>query len=419
MPPTLKTALRALGHRNYRLFFGGQAVSLIGTWMTRLASSWLVYRLTSDPAMLGIVNFASLAPSFLLGPFAGVWVDRSKSLQRLIFVTQFAGMLQSVGLVLVAAIPAQPATTVGVLIALNVLQGVINAFDMPARQAFLPRMVTERNDLANGIALNSSLFNAARLIGPALAGALIAAVGEAWCFGIDALSYVGVLWAVRAMRVNEEGFRPKEGQRMFASLIEGLRYAWDSEPIRAILILIAALSFLGLPYTVLLPIYAKEILGGGPKTLGWLTAAAGLGALIAALRLARRESIAGIGRVIVVAGALFSAALLGFAYSRSLTLSGLLLLGTGFGMLTQSASCNTIIQSIVEPDKRGRVMSLYLMAFVGIAPFGGLTAGFFARRIGAPATLAGCAALGALSTLRFATKLPRLREAVRERLKES
>lgn len=410
-----KTSLRALGHRNYRLFFWGQAVSLIGTWMTRLASSWLVYRLTNDPAMLGVVNFASLAPSFLLGPFAGVLVDRAKNLQRLIFLTQLAGMFQSVGLVLASAISAAPATTIASLIALNILQGIINAFDMPARQAFLPRMITDKKDLSNGIALNSSLFNAARLVGPAIAGALIAVVGETWCFGIDALSYIGVLWAVQAMRVREDDTRPKEGQRLFASLAEGLRYAWSYEPIRAVLLLIAGLSFFGLPHTVLLPVYAREILGGGPQTLGWLTAASGLGALLGALRLARRESIVGIGRVIAVAGLLFTSSLLAFAYSHNLPLSFVLLLGTGFGMLSQSASCNTILQSIVDPDKRGRVTSLYLTAFVGMAPFGGLVTGYFASRVGAPLTLAVCAGFCGLCTLQFALRLPRIRAAVRER----
>ena len=419
MRPTLKTSIRALRHRNYRLFFAGQAVSLIGTWMTRLTSSWLVYRLTNDPAMLGLVNFASLVPSFLIGAFAGVMVDRAQSLKRIIFITQLAAMVQSVGLVLTSAIPADPKTTITALLALNIVQGVINAFDLPARQAFLPRMITDPKDLANGIALNSSLFNAARLIGPAIAGALIAAVGETWCYGLDALSYVGVLWAVYAMRVNEELVQPKVPQRILASLKEGFRYAWTFEPIRAALILVASLSLFGLPYTILLPIYAREILGGGPKTLGWLTAAAGCGALVGALRLAGRTSITGLGRVILFAGALFAVALVGFAFSTSMPLSIALLFGTGFGMLTQTASCNTVLQTVVDSDKRGRVMSLFSMAFVGMAPFGGLASGFFARRIGAPATLAGCAAMCALSSVHFATRLPRVRAAVEERLRAS
>lgn len=412
MPSTLKTSLRALKHRNYRLFFAGQAVSLIGTWMTRLASSWLVYRLTSDPLMLGIVTFASLVPSFVLGPFAGVWVDRSKALNRLIFITQFFGMLQSIGLVLVSAIQARAHVTITALISLNVLQGVINAFDMPARQAFLPRMITDKKDLANGIALNSTIFNAARLIGPAVAGSLIALVGETWCFGIDAISYIGVLWAVYAMRVDESGFLPKGGQNMFTQLKEGLAYANGSEPIRTILIHIAVLSFMGMPYTILLPVYAKQILGGGPDTLGWLTAASGFGAVVGALRLAGRESLVGIGRSIVIAGGLFAVALFAFAYSRNLPLSLLLMLGTGYGMLTQTASGNTILQTVTDVDKRGRVMSLYSMAFVGMAPFGSLAAGTLAAWIGTPATLAACAVCCALSTARFAARLPHVRAAV-------
>ena len=413
----LRTSLRALQHRNYRLFFLGQGISLIGTWMTRLASSWLVYRLSSDPFLLGLVNFASLVPSFVLGAVAGVWVDRSRNLRRLIWWTQFAGMIQSFGLAATSLAHSRfglsAHATIVTLIALNLLQGIINSFDMPGRQAFLPRMVTNKEDLANGIALNSSLFNGARLIGPALAGALIAVVGETWCFLSDALSYIAVLWALSAMVGVDQPGVAKAGQRLVHGLKEGFAYAWRFEPIRAVLQHVAVLSFLGMPYTVLLPVFAKEILGGGPSTLGLLTAASGFGALIGALRLAGRESMAGIGRVITWGGAVFAVALASFALSRLLPLSLPLLLATGFGMLTQSASCQTILQTVVQPDKRGRVMSLYLVAWGGMAPFGSLLSGYLAKVIGAPATLVLCAAGCGVSTAFFAWRLPAVRAAMR------
>jgi len=415
LPTKLKSSLRALTHRNYRLFFTGQAISLIGTWMTRLASSWLVYRLTNDPLMLGIVSFASLVPAFLLAPFAGVLVDQSRNLRRLIMWTQLFAMVQSFGLAAASAAPFSPHVIVMLLIALNVVQGTINAFAMPARQAFLPRMIPDPRNLANGIALNSTLFNSARLIGPAIAGVLISLVGETWCFLIDAVSFIAVLWALWVMILPTEPRRVGRRPPMLRSLAEGFRYAYDFEPIRAVLILVAVLSFMGMPYTVLLPVYAKTILRGGADTLGLLTSAAGLGAVVAALRLAGRESIAGIGKLIVVAGVLFAGSLIAFAYSRYLPLSLALLLVIGFGMLSQSTSCNTILQTLVEPDKRGRVMSLYSSAFVGMAPFGSLFSGYLARIIGTPDTLALCGACCGLSTAFFAWKLPRVRLAAAAR----
>lgn len=407
----LKAALRALSYRNYRLFFTGQAVSLIGTWMTRMASSWLVYRLTDDPWMLGVVGFASLAPAFLLAPFAGVWVDRSHNLKRLIILTQAAGMLQSIGLVIVAWGPFTPDQIVLGMILLNIYQGLVNSFDIPARQAFLPLMISHPGDLANGVALNSTLFHMARLIGPTLAGLLVALVGEGGCFLADAVSYIGVLMALMAMRMERLAPSKAPKERMGRSIMEGWRYAYRYEPIRTVLTLVAAVSFLGLPYNVLLPVYAREILNGGPSALGFLTGASGLGAMVGALALARRESIRGIGRMIVWAGVLFSVALLAFAYSRNFALSLVLMAGVGFGMIIQSAACNTIVQTIVAPDKRGRVMSLYSMAFMGMAPFGGLAVGYFAGRFTTPPTLAVCALGCALSTAYFAWRLPAIREA--------
>lgn len=396
---------RSLRHRNYRLFFTGQAVSLVGTWMTRLATSWLVYRLTADPVWLGITNFAGLVPSFVLGPLCGVLVDRVADLKKLIFRTQLAGMLQSLALVAIAAAPLPADVAVGLLVGLSVAQGVINAVDVPARQAFLPRMVPDAADLANGIALNSTLFNAARLVGPAIAGGLIGVIGEIGCFAVDALSYVGVLWALWAMRLPNDVsettvavHRPS----FWAGLTEGVSYTYKHPSIRTLIVLVAVLSLLGMPYTVLLPIYAKEILHGGPHTLGLLTSAAGLGAVAAALVLAGRKSTKDFPRWIVGSGVVFAATLAGFAYSTTLKLSVILLALAGFGMLMQTASCSTIIQTVVEPAKRGRVMSLYSTAFLGMAPFGSLAIGFLAARVGPAATLAGCAGLCLLSTLFFA-----------------
>lgn len=409
-----KTALRALSYRNYRLFFTGQAISLIGTWMTRMASSWLVYRLTNDPWMLGVVGFAALVPAFLLAPFAGVWVDRSRNLKRLIMLTQAAGMVQSIGLVVVATGPFAPEQIVTGMIWLNLFQGAVNAFDVPGRQAFLPIMITHQGDLGNAIALNSTLFHSARLIGPSLAGILIALVGEAGCFMVDAVSYVGVLTALGAMRIETSSSVEQAKVRMGRSIMEGWRYAYRFEPIRAIIVLVAILSLMGLPYNVLLPVYAKEILHGGPSALGFLTGASGFGAMTGALILARRESIHGIGRIIVWAGLLFAITLLAFAYSRSFSLSLLLMYMVGLGMLTQSAACNTILQTIVAPDKRGRIMSLYSMAFLGMAPFGGLAVGYFAAKFSAPPTLAVCAVCCGLSTAYFGWRLPALRDAAND-----
>lgn len=408
---SIRTSFRALSYRNYRLFFTGQAISLIGTWMTRLASSWLVYRLTNDAFLLGVVNFASLIPTFLLAPVAGVIVDNTKNLQRLIIYTQIAGLVQSAGLAVVAMEHWSTPTTINALIILNIMQGLINAFDMPGRQAFLPQMIHNKTDLANGIALNSTLFNTARLIGPALAGILIGLVGEFWCFTIDSISYIGVVWALYAMKIDHSSRVVPAKQSITKSLIEGFQYSYRSLPIRSVLILVALLSFAGMPYTVLLPVYAKEILKGDASTLGLLTSAVGCGAVVGALLLARRQSVEGIGKVIIWAGITFTVALLSFAYSPFLWLSMPLLLCAGFGMLVQSASCNTILQTIVDSDKRGRVMSLYSTAFMGMMPFGSLAAGYYSKKIGAPNTLACCAGICALSTGFFAWRLKQIHVA--------
>ncbi len=403
-----KRIVRALRHRNYRLFFIGQGISLIGTWLTQVATAWLVYRLTGSELLLGVVSFAGQGLAFLLTPLAGVLVDRWDR-HRILLVTQTLSMLQSFALALLALTGR---ITVHHVILLNVLQGIVNAVDMPARQSFVVQMVDRREDLPNAIALNSSMFNGARLIGPAVAGLLIAAVGEGICFLVDGFSYLAVIASLLAMRIEPPAAAPRHGP-VLRGVAEGFAYAFGFAPIRSILLLLALVSLVGMPYSVLMPVFAKDVLHGGPETLGFLMGATGIGALAGSLYLASRSSVRGLGRVIVAAASLFGAGLVAFALSRVLWLSLLVLLVVGFGAILQMASCNTLLQTIVDEDKRGRVMSLYAMALLGVAPFGSLLAGALAGAIGAPATVALsgglCLAGGAL----FARKLPALRELVR------
>ena len=401
--------LRALAHKNYRLFFSGQTISLIGTWMTRIATSWLVYRLTGSALLLGVVGFAGQIPSFVLAPFAGVLVDRWNR-HRLLVITQALALLQSLAMAVL--------TLTGVIktphiILLSVFQGLINAFDMPARQAFVVEMVEKREDLANAIALNSSMVNAARLIGPSVGGVVIAAIGEGWCFMIDALSYIAVIASLLAMTLTSRMIQPIREANMFQQLREGWNYAARFAPIRDILLLIGLVSLVGMPYTVLMPVFADDVLHGGPNTLGLLMAASGVGALTGAMLLAARKSVLGLGKYIPLTAGAFGAGLIMFSFSRVIWLSLLLMVVTGLGFMVQMAVSNTILQTIVDEDKRGRVMSFYTMAFMGTAPFGSLLAGSVADRIGAPHTLLfggiGCL----LGAVWFATTLSNLRKDVR------
>ena len=401
-------AIRALQARNYRLFFTGQSVSLIGTWMTRVATSWLVYRLTRSPFLLGLVSFAGQIPLFLVAPMAGVWVDRWNR-HRTLVITQILSMLQSFAL---AWLALANVITVSEVIWLMLFQGLVNAFDMPARQAFVIQMVEDRRDLSNAIALNSSMVNAARLVGPALAGMIIAAAGEGFCFLLDGVSYLAVIVSLLAMQLAAQ-IVPRSGKRLRQDLAEGWTYVVESVPIRSILLLLALVSLVGMPYTVLMPVFAAQILRGGAHTLGFLMAASGVGALTSAITLAARRSVLGLGRMIPISSALFGAALIAFACSRVLWISIVLLLGTGFGFLQQMAASNTILQTIVAEEKRGRVMAYYSMAFQGVAPFGSLLAGALAAKIGAPATLAGGGAFCILGAIWFARRLPQIRRLVR------
>ena len=401
--------LRALRYRNYRLFFGGQIVSLAGSWITTTATSWLVYRLTGSALLLGMVGFAGQMPAFLLGPFAGILVDRWDRRQLLV-VTQIVSMVESFAL---AALTLSGHITVGWILGLNAVQGVVNAFDMPGRQAFLSTMVENKADLPNAIALNSSMVNVARLLGPSIAGIVIATTNEGWCFLIDGVSYIGVIAALLAMRMAP---RPapavaRAGARQ--QFVDGFTYAFGFRPIRSIILLLALVSLVGVPYSVLMPIFAATVFHGGPHTLGFLMGASGCGALVGALWLATRRSVIGLGRIIIVACAAFGSGLIAFALAPALWIAIPCLVVAGFGFIVQMASSNTIIQTIVDEDKRGRVMSFYMMAFLGTVPFGSLIAGWMSSRIGAPHTLmigGTCCLAGAAW---FATELPIIRVAVR------
>jgi MFS family permease len=400
--------LRALRHRNYRLFFSGQSISLIGTWMTRIATSWLVYRLTNSALLLGVVGFAGQIPAFVLAPFAGVIVDRWNR-HRLLVATQVLALLQSLALAILALTGL---INIWHIIILSILQGLINAFDMPARQAFVVEMVEKREDLANAIALNSSMVNAARLLGPSIGGVIIAAVGEGWCFMLDAVSYLAVIASLLAMKITPRMTRPTNDVKVLQQLREGWAYAFRFAPIRDVLLLLALVSLVGMPYTILMPVFANEVLRGGPNTLGLLMAASGVGALIGAMFLAARKSVLGLGKYIPLMAGTFGAGLIAFSFSRVLWLSLLLMVVTGLGFMVQMAASNTVLQTIVDEDKRGRVMSFYTMAFMGTAPFGSLLAGSVAAKIGAPHTLLfgglGCI----LGALWFARLLPTLRRDV-------
>lgn len=401
--------LRALNYRNYRLFFSGQSVSLLGTWMTRIATSWLVYRLTGSALLLGVVGFAGQIPSFMLAPIAGVFVDRWDR-HRLLIATQVLSMLQSLAL---GALALAGVINIWHVILLSIIQGVINAFDMPARQAFVVELVERREDLPNAIALNSSMVNAARLLGPSLGGIIIAAAGEGWCFMLDGLSYLAVIASLLAMRIAPRMTPPVKETNILQQLREGWSYASGFAPIRKVLLLLALVSLVGMPYTVLMPVFANEVLRGGPGTLGLLMAASGVGALAGAVFLASRKTVLGLGKFIPLTAAAFGAGLVAFSFSRALWLSLPLMVVTGLGFMVQMAASNTVLQTIVEEDKRGRVMSFYTMAFMGTAPFGSLLAGGAADQIGAPHTLMlgglGCI----LGAIWFASALPALRRDVR------
>jgi MFS family permease len=405
---SLKLIFRALSHRNYRLFFGGQGISLIGTWMQQIAMSWLVYRLTDSALLLGVVGFTSRIPTFLLASLAGVLADRWNR-HRVLVITQTLSMIQAM---ILAILVLTGAIAVWHIIFLSLSLGLINALDIPTRQSFVVDMIEKREDLGNAIALNSSIVNGARLIGPSVAGMLIATLGEGMCFLLNGLSFIAVIFALLAMKITPKK-REAQSSKVFQGLKEGFSYAFGFAPIRSVLLLLGLVSLMGMPFTVLMPIFAEKILHGGPQALGFLSGATGVGAIAGSIYLASRKSVLGLGRIIVISSNLFGIGLIGFSLSRLFWLSLLMMLLTGFGMMVEMASSNTVLQTIVEEDKRGRIMGFYTMAFMGMVPFGSLLAGTLANNIGAPNTvmIGGVACI--LGSVLFAKKLPSLRRITR------
>jgi len=398
----------ALGHRNYRLFFAGQGLSLIGTWMQRIAVSWLVYRITGSAFLLGFVGFAGQVPTFILASFAGVFIDRS-SRYRVLLVTQILATIQSI---ILAALTLTGHIAVWQIFLLSLSLGIINAFDMPARQSFVIDMVGNKEDLPNAIALNSMMVNGARLAGPALAGLAVAGFGEGICFVLNALSFVAIIVALLAMKVRRSD-RKQSQAHPWHDLKDGYRYAFGFAPIRYLLLLLSLISIMGMPVQVLMPVFARDVLHGGPHTLGFLMGTLGIGALVAAGYLATRKSVVRLERFTVIECFLFGLGLMIFSLSHREIFSFVAIFIAGCGMMGTMASCNTIIQTVVDDEKRGRVMGFYAMAIMGMSPFGSLMAGSLASHIGAPKTVLLGGACCAVASLLFARKLAAFREAVR------
>jgi MFS family permease len=403
----LPVTLRALRHRNFQLFFSGQLISLVGTWMQNIAQAWLVYRLTRSSFLLGAAGFAGQIPVFLIAPFGGTMADRHNR-QRVVVATQTAAML----LAFILAALTLTSIKVWQIFVLAALQGVVSAFDIPARQAFLVDMVG-KEDLMNAIALNSSMFNGARIVGPAIAGVLVATIGEGWCFFANGISYIAVIIGLLLMRVEAPGRLAGDGSPL-EHILEGFRFARSTGPIRAILLLLGLVSLVGMPYTVLMPVFADKILRGGARGLGILMGATGVGALLGALTLASRSGLSGLGRWISLSCAGFGVFLVVFSLSRSFWLSAAVLVPVGFSMMLEMSSSNTLIQAMTPDQLRGRVMAMYSMMFMGMAPFGALMGGALADRLGAPITVAmgGVACVG--GAIVFGMRLPNLRVEARQ-----
>jgi MFS family permease len=406
-PSGFKSIFRSLQYRNYRLFFCGQSISLIGTWMQRIALPWLVYSISGSAFLLGLVGFAGQIPTFILAPFAGVLIDRWNRYTILI-ITQVLAMIQAF---ILAFLVIDKSIQVWQIVVLSIVLGCINAFDMPARQSFVVDMIEKREDLGNAIALNSSMVNGARLIGPSIAGILIALTGEGICFLINGLSYIFVIVFLLMMKIPKRTITVQKAN-VIQGLKEGFNYTFSFKPIRYIILLLALVSLMGMPYTVLMPIFAKNILHGGPHTFGFLMGASGIGALAGAIYMASRKSVIGLGKLVPFFAAVFGIGLVSFALSHFFLLSMVLMLITGFGMMMQMNSSNIILQTVVDDDKRGRVMSFYTMAFMGTAPFGSLLAGALASSIGAPYTLAIGGVSCVLGALLFARKLPEIKALI-------
>jgi len=407
MKQTLTFILRAFRHRNYRLFFGGQGLSLVGTWMQQIAVSWLVYRLSGSALVLGLVGFVGQSPALFAAPVAGVLADRFNR-HRLLIILQVLAMIQAS---LLAFLTLSGLVAVWHLFVLAAFLGFVNAFEIPTRQSFVIDMLDRNEDLGNAIALNSFMFNSSRLVGPSIAGVIIGLVGEGICFFLNAISFLAIIIALVAMRIQK-----RTGDTIDIPLLRGLRegfsYAFDFMPIRYILILLGLVSLAGMPYLVLMPVFAKDVLHGGPQTLGFLLGASGIGALIGALVLASRASVVGTNKLLSIGTLVFGASLIGFSFSTSVVLSFILMVFTGFHMILVMVSSNIMLQTIAEEDKRGRIISLYVLALMGTAPFGSLLAGIAANHIGAPNTLLAGGIVCILASLFFYLKLPAIRAQV-------
>ena len=403
----LPATLRALKNRNFQLFMSGQLISLIGTWMQTVAQSWLVYRLTGSSVQLGLIGFAGQIPVFLFSIPGGIAADRL-SRRQVVIGTQAASMALAFAL---AALELSHTVQIWHVYVLSGLLGIVNAFDIPARQAFLGDMVG-RGDLINAIALNSAMFNASRMVGPAVAGILVATIGEGWCFFVNGVSYIAVIAGLLAMHVTRQErtttTSPLEDVR------EGFRFVIHNAPIHALLILLGVASLAGTPFAVLMPIFADQILHGGAQALGWLTGVSGVGAVIGALMLATRKQVRGLGRWVWISGAAFSLSLTGFGLSRTYWLSLALMVPIGFFMMIQFGASNTLIQTMSPDSLRGRVMSVYSMMFMGMAPIGALVAGAVAERVGAALAVAGGGIICLAASGVFAFWLPRVRASARE-----
>ena len=400
--PKWATTLRALRHRNFQLFFGGQLLSLTGTWMQTTAQAWLVYRMTNSALLLGSVGFASQIPVFLVAPIGGITADR-RNRQRLVIATQTASMILAG---ILAWLTLTGRVQVWHIFVLAALLGVVNAFDIPGRQSFLVDMVG-KEDLMNAIALNSSMFNGARVIGPAIAGILVARIGEGWCFAANAISYIAVIVGLLLMKVLSPPRASK--QSPIEDIIEGFRWVNHTKVIRALLLLIGLVSLVGMPYTVLMPVFADKVLHGGARELGILMGATGVGALFGALTLAAKTGVTGLGRWVAITCATLGISLFLFSFSTSFWLSAALLLPAGYSMMLQMACSNTLIQTMVPDELRGRVMSLYSMMFMGMAPFGAFFGGALAHRIGAPITVASGGVACVIGAIWFGRALPAMR----------
>ncbi|MDH5717679.1 MAG: MFS transporter [Spirochaetia bacterium] len=373
---------RAFKYKNFKLFFLGNGISLIGTWMTRIAISWLVYKITSSPVLLGTIMFAAQIPTFIFNALAGVWVDRINR-QKMLFLTQSFSMIHAL---ILAFLTLFNLITLWQLFALAIFQGIVNAFDIPARQAFVTEIVTEKKDIGNAIALNSSIFNAARFIGPSLAGIIIGFWGEGVCFLVDGLSYIAVLISLIAIKIPKEN-KPKKSGKIWEEFKSGLSYAVKMHPIRNILILLALTSLVGIPYAVLMPVYVKDVLNKNADSLGFLMGASGLGSVAASLLLAaKKEYSTGLTRLIFFSALLFGISLSAISFFNSFLYALLIMPIAGGALIFQLAASNTNLQIIVSESHRGRVMSFYSMAFMGMAPLGSLIAGIMAEKIGVPNT---------------------------------